>query len=495
MIGRPPVPNMYPGIDPSIWFKDDIARSAELVMMRNRIEGWKGTESYFRYLQKHNENLQKTYIPATCPLRAMLDQIYKSQPQIPTPLLVQMMLLIQDTLLLAPNGAQTELLAILRSRGVQVFAAGMMHERWEIRHACTRILWRLDWHPIGTAYIQMLNPFYRLCYARESHLLLSLPDDDPIIFQVEQEPSSATTASARPTPPDRRKSNRQSARPSAARMSILLEERNSNRVVFNNTKKGYMRGSVLSQTSVQLSSAVRMSTIRSGTGRTPGWFQEASSQQPPSPSSQTTSMSSAASPRIFGGSIKSSGIADMSDLDNMMRNFSQTGFKSSSLLQTQPQQRLGTSGLNNVTGASDDEDDELDPFGQGLPSDTSAFSGGPRGNPFVNQPSGENYGLGPSRNIVDNGTQQLPQQQQQQFATNGVNGINSSVGPIAPTRQPRLASTAIPGQSVGNLINQQQQYQPNLLQQQQQQYPAQQQQQGQPGQYIRNPRNPNAASR
>ncbi|KAI8616891.1 hypothetical protein BC830DRAFT_152306 [Chytriomyces sp. MP71] len=153
LLGHPPVPPAaYPGIESGgAFFRDDQAKSAELCMLRNRIEGFRLSRGYFRYTQTHNARLQKSYLGPSFPLRALMAEIHnpdrKYQP--PTARLVQILFLIQDTVLPGPNGAQTELLAGLRTKGIAVFAAGMMHERWEVRRACTRILWRLDWHMVS----------------------------------------------------------------------------------------------------------------------------------------------------------------------------------------------------------------------------------------------------------------------------------------------------------------------------------------------------------
>ncbi|KAJ3342864.1 hypothetical protein HDU83_005943 [Entophlyctis luteolus] len=426
MLSRPPPPPMYPGIDTSLWFKDEVARNAELVMLRNRIEAWKTTSSYFSFLKKHNEKLQKSYIPATVPLHAILDQIYKSSPQIATPLLVQMLLLLQDTLLPGPDGAQVELLAELRTRGVQIFAAGMMHERWEVRHASTRILWRLDWHPIGTAFIQALNPFYRLCYARESHLLLNLPDDDPLLPTVASEmspPGSAVSpAAAGPRSVQKRESKRQSVRnASATRMSLLFEERNANRIVFNSAKKGYMRGSVLSQNSIRSGLRVKAAGP-SGLQKTPAWMQEvldreqadsargdgasirSGSGRVPSGLSRVPSSLS----RAPSGSGRPAGPArkpaDMSDIDNVIRNFAQTGLQ-------------GPGGAVERTNGFVPESQQSETGFSG----TTANMRGPRANPFAPQSAG----------MVSDGSQQpQPYQRKPRSNSGSLAGANANGGRV-----------------------------------------------------------------
>ncbi|KAJ3195490.1 hypothetical protein HDU82_002117 [Entophlyctis luteolus] len=410
MLSRPPPPPMYPGIDTSLWFKDEVARNAELVMLRNRIEAWKTTSSYFSFLKKHNEKLQKSYIPATVPLHAILDQIYKSSPQIATPLLVQMLLLLQDTLLPGPDGAQVELLAELRTRGVQIFAAGMMHERWEI----------------GTAFIQALNPFYRLCYARESHLLLNLPDDDPLLPTVASEmspPGSAVSpAAAGPRSVQKRESKRQSVRnASATRMSLLFEERNANRIVFNSAKKGYMRGSVLSQNSIRSGLRVKAAGP-SGLQKTPAWMQEvldreqadsargdgasirSGSGRVPSGLSRVPSSLS----RAPSGSGRPAGPArkpaDMSDIDNVIRNFAQTGLQ-------------GPGGAVERTNGFVPESQQSETGFSG----TTANMRGPRANPFAPQSAG----------MVSDGSQQpQPYQRKPRSNSGSLAGANANGGRV-----------------------------------------------------------------
>ncbi|KAJ3016976.1 UNVERIFIED_CONTAM: hypothetical protein HDU68_011931 [Siphonaria sp. JEL0065] len=418
LIGRPPAPPVYPGVDPNVFFADETAKSAEFVMLRNRIEGWKCSTSYFKYLQNHNTNLQKTYLPATFPLKAIVDRIYKSEPPAPPALLVQMLLFIQDTILPGPDGAQTELLAILRTKGIQLFAAGMMHERWEIRRACTRILWRLDWHLIGTNYIQNLNPFYRLCYSRTSHLLLSQPDDDPILEPGK--PSTGTTDSPRSAglnpnaPPNRGGANRNTMSKGSIRMSLMFNEKNANRVVFNNVKQGYMRGSVLSTTGGLPSPGLGSGGRNPGSGlrqsaaaaKVPAWMQEAKA-------ADSSSIHSARSNRSAGGG--SGKPVDMSDLDNMMRNFEKQGFQTP---QQQPSPRgagMAPTRLAPTTyESSDDEDMDqmergrgLETAGRGLSSEMLVNP--QRGGGVPNAPRSPGVpGMGMGM------PQQQPQQQQQQ---------------------------------------------------------------------------------
>ncbi|KAJ3064022.1 hypothetical protein HDU98_000227 [Podochytrium sp. JEL0797] len=382
LIGRPPVPQYYPGIDPGVFFQDETSKNAEMVMLRNRIEGWKSTSLYFKLQQNHNGNLQKTYLPSTFPLKSMLDQIHKSKPSLSTPLLVQILQYIQDTVLPGPDGGVTEFLACLGNKGVAIFAAGMMHERWEVRRACTRILWRLDWHPIGTGFIQNLNPFYRLCYARTSHLLLTAPDDDPIlepprvvttvappVQRGQRSPSIGSTAAPKSPglglgPPQRR-SRAAAAVPSKenARMSILFDERNANRVVFNNTKQGYMRGSVLGSSTGNRAS--RVGGV-GGLGR-PGWMQEVGSN--------TSRKLSLGKP------------VDMSDLDDMMKNVERLGFGANLKgAGNSPRGVPGSGGapLSARVGYESSEDEDMDEMERGRVVATGALGRGLSGDLLVN---------------------------------------------------------------------------------------------------------------
>ncbi|KAI9326016.1 stabilization of polarity axis-domain-containing protein [Obelidium mucronatum] len=481
LVGRPPAPQVYPGIDAGVFFKDETVKNAEFVMLRNRIEGWKISTGYFKYLQNRNGNLQKTYLPSTFPLKAMLDQIYKSEPSIPASLLVQMLLFIQDTILPGPDGAQTELLAILGTKGIQLFAAGMMHERWEIRRACTRILWRLDWHLIGTNYIQNLNPFYRLCYSRTSHLLLSQPDDDPIVDPSKPSNTAGATESPRSAglsgnaPPSRAGAfggggssgggNRNTLSKGSIRMSLMFEERNANRVVFNNVKPGYMRGSVLSSTGLAglrnhnsngpPSPGMGSGGPRSSTGsglrqaaKVPLWMQEA----------KAADSASIASGRS-GGSGRSGKPVDMSDLDNMMRNVEKMGFNTH---QQPSSPRIGGGGMApsrlapTTYESSDDEDMDNMERGRGL---ESAGKGLSSDNLFVNTQRGPAAGMAPRSPGVPGMGMGMPQPQQQQAPPQQIQR-SMSAGPPGG-RGPRG-----PSSNAG--------FNPNLgTQQQQQQQPQQ----------------------
>ncbi|KAJ3288704.1 hypothetical protein HDU79_004630 [Rhizoclosmatium sp. JEL0117] len=427
LIGRPSVPQVYPGIESGVFFHDETAQNAELVMLRNRIEGWKGTQSYFKYLQSHNENLQKTYLPSTFPLSSMIDQIYKAQPVTPTPVLVQILQYIQDTILPGPDAAQTELLAALRSRGIQLFAAGMMHERWEVRRACTRVLWRLDWHPIGTNFIQNLNPFYRLCYARTSHLLLS-QEDEP---NIDPPPSSAPLDATAPIPPPR--SSKRTTKSNSTRMSmLLLDEKNASRTNFNNVKQGY-RASILGKVPGSVADLAPGSPRVPGGGlrpsgslqKVPGWIQD-----------DNGSIRSGRSGRgSKAGPIQTSkNNTDMSDLDKMYKNVERLGFQSQ-------QAGRGTGGggyqpssrqIAHSYASSDDED--ADDMERGR----AAGGGLGRG------PSGENLAQGGRGGMSPRGPASLGQQPmspQQPRST--------SAGP--PGRVPRGASAGGPPQGVVQL--------------------------------------------
>ncbi|KAJ3401467.1 hypothetical protein HDU80_005979 [Chytriomyces hyalinus] len=401
LIGQPPVSTLYPGVESAAFFRDEISKNAELLMLRNRIEGFKLSSKYFQYVQNHNIRLQKTYIPSDFPIRSLMSELHNRnihyQPD--TTRLVQIMFLIQDTILPGSDPVQTELLAALRTKGISVFAAGMMHDRWEIRNACTRILWRLDWHKIGTVYIQLLNPFYRLCYSRTSHLLLNQSDD------IESDDESEETDSVASTP--KLSVPLVKNRQSKIRMSVLLDQRNSNRVMFNKVNSGYMRGSVLATqglAGIMSVPGLKPTGIDSGrfqksqlSDTTPGWMDSSNGQ---SPVLDNASMRSGRS-----GRSAASKPADMGDLDRMLKSVEKLGFNNaayppSSL--SQPALSSDGRGKPTVYDASDDEDSVSMDRGRGVTpavqrsaSTDSGFGNGsqpPRGQSVAPNTGGERMG-------------------------------------------------------------------------------------------------------
>ncbi|KAJ3220440.1 hypothetical protein HDU81_011434, partial [Chytriomyces hyalinus] len=422
LIGQPPVSSSYPGVESAAYFRDEIAKNAELLMLRNRIEGFKLSPKYFQYVQNHNIRLQKTYLPADFPIRSLMSELHNRnihyQPD--TARLVQIMFLIQDTILPGSDPVQTELLAALRTKGISVFAAGMMHDRWEIRNACTRILWRLDWHKIGTVYIQLLNPFYRLCYSRTSHLLLNQSDD--VESDDESEETDSIASAPKQTMPLVK--NRQSK----IRMSVLLDQRNSNRVMFNKVNSGYMRGSVLqTQGLAGIMSVPGLKPTGIDSGRfqksqlsdtsTPGWMDSSNGK---SPVLDNASMGSGRS-----GRSAASKPADMGDLDRMLKSVEKLGFNNAALPPSslsQPALSSDGRGKPTVYDASDDEDSVSMDRGRGV-------------TPGIQRSASTDSGFGSASQ---------PQRGQSVAPNTGGERMGRS-DTFGASRAPRSASTGAPG--------------------------------------------------
>ena len=74
----------------------------------------------------------------------------KFAPSLEESTTVRIFLALQDSIVRDSDLLITEFLSLfpLNDGGLQCIASGMLHSRWEVRRAATRLLWRLDWHKV-----------------------------------------------------------------------------------------------------------------------------------------------------------------------------------------------------------------------------------------------------------------------------------------------------------------------------------------------------------
>lgn len=217
-----------PDLGVGAFFKDETSKRKELLMIKNRMEAWRKSKSYVMY-QKDFQTFLRRRTLKDIDLRYQISTL-KFAPSLEESTTVRIFLALQDSIVRDSDLLITEFLSLfpLNDGGLQCIASGMLHSRWEVRRAATRLLWRLDWHKVGTRFVLELNPFFRLCYSRLSRELLYVSEAEPYLDDPEFAPPPSSSVS------DTTAVSESAAflKKKAARRSMMFEAKNAGRISF-----------------------------------------------------------------------------------------------------------------------------------------------------------------------------------------------------------------------------------------------------------------------
>ncbi|KAJ3203247.1 hypothetical protein HDU67_010290, partial [Dinochytrium kinnereticum] len=236
-IGITPINTGNADLGVGAYFPDEATKRKEMLMLRNRMEGWRSTRSYLFY-QKDFQNYLRRRPIKELDIRHAASRL-RASSSLEESTVVQLFMTLQDNLVKQSDAGLIELLSLLPQNmgGLMPLATGMFHSRWEVRRASTRILWRLDWHKVGTRFIQNMNPFFRLCYSRSSHDLLQASEresylEDPsftdTLRKITTSKSTGSVKDSEKIKTEKRIENRRNT----VRMSIMFEAKNASRLNF-----------------------------------------------------------------------------------------------------------------------------------------------------------------------------------------------------------------------------------------------------------------------
>ncbi|KAI8851201.1 docking domain of Afi1 for Arf3 in vesicle trafficking-domain-containing protein [Chytridium lagenaria] len=147
-IGMTPINTGNADLGVGAYFVDEATKRKEMLMLRNRMEGWRSTRSYLFY-QKDFQNYLRRRPIKELDLRHAASRL-RASSSLEESTVVQLFMTLQDNLVKQSDAGLIELLSLLPQNmgGLMPVATGMFHARWEVRRASTRILWRLDWHKV-----------------------------------------------------------------------------------------------------------------------------------------------------------------------------------------------------------------------------------------------------------------------------------------------------------------------------------------------------------
>ncbi|KAJ3123034.1 hypothetical protein HK098_002254 [Nowakowskiella sp. JEL0407] len=148
------------------FFVDEQARKREILFLRNRIDGWRETSSFWSYKEESQRKFQKSVL-RQLDVRTTLSKLRYS-PFLGTNDVIKTFLRLQDVLGVGTDDQITEFLSYLpqSSGGLLHFASGLFHPRWEVRRATTKVIARIEWHKIGNRFVTHLNPFLKSAYEK-----------------------------------------------------------------------------------------------------------------------------------------------------------------------------------------------------------------------------------------------------------------------------------------------------------------------------------------
>ncbi|KAJ3143847.1 hypothetical protein HK101_003012 [Irineochytrium annulatum] len=249
-IGLTPINTGNADLGIGAYFTDEASRRKEMLMLRNRMEGWRAARSYLLFQKDFQTYLRRRPI-RDMDLRHAASRL-RAAASLEESTVVRVFLALHDNLVgVGTDAALVELLSYMPQNlgGLMPIAIGLFHARWEVRRASTRILWRLDWHRVGTRFNQHLNPFFRLCYSRSSRELLAAAEqeaylDDPdfeeneaaVEVKVVEAPvvsASDGTGGGRDRREMARDEARRKSKRNTSRMSTMFEAKNASRLIFN----------------------------------------------------------------------------------------------------------------------------------------------------------------------------------------------------------------------------------------------------------------------
>ncbi|KAJ3277510.1 hypothetical protein HK104_003240, partial [Borealophlyctis nickersoniae] len=152
------------GVGP--YFLDDALRRKEIVVLRNRVDGWRASTSYIYYQRDFQTWIRRRAL-RSFDAQHLVARLRWSQ-NLSDAVTVRIFLVFQDIIAAGNDEQVVELLGLLPQNqgGLYPIASGLFCGRWEVRRAVTRVLKRVSDHPTGAKFLVHLNPFLRFAYER-----------------------------------------------------------------------------------------------------------------------------------------------------------------------------------------------------------------------------------------------------------------------------------------------------------------------------------------